>query len=214
MTDEQPRGQGEVQESGTPMSISTLSTRPPATPLASSHASETSIDNVFQSSSYDAPINPPTPGGSGYHYHQPAPYSYVNSAHNTSSAPKQYSPSGLPRHLFPHVQPQSASSSRRNSFDSDLSLAEEGEATPLLRSLAARSSGLSGQSRGTLGEDDGEAAASDADEGDVVWYEGKLFVAGVKLALLFLAFTGVVVGTFWYGMPPVDPCVYFPFFLA
>lgn len=37
------------------------------------------------------------------------------------------------------------------------------------------------------------------------WYEGPLLVAGVKLALLFIAFVAVVAGTFYYGMPPVDP---------
>ncbi len=37
------------------------------------------------------------------------------------------------------------------------------------------------------------------------WYEGPLFVAGVKLSLLFIIFTSVVAGTFYFGLPPFDP---------
>lgn len=67
-------------------------------------------------------------------------------------------------------------------MDSDMSAAEEGEATPLLRS------------EGNEGE-----------EGEVKWYQGPVFMAGVKLSVLFLVFAGVVFGTFYYGMPAVDP---------
>jgi hypothetical protein len=57
------------------------------------------------------------------------------------------------------------------------SAAEEGEATPLLG------------------------------DGAVVgrWYEGPMFVAGVKLSLLFVVFTAVLAGTFYFGMPKLDP---------
>lgn len=37
------------------------------------------------------------------------------------------------------------------------------------------------------------------------WYQGPLFVAGVKLAVLFVVFTAVLVATFWLGMPTLDP---------
>ena len=64
---------------------------------------------------------------------------------------------------------------RRGSNSS--SAAEEGEATPLLGDdVAARK-----------------------------WYEGPMFVAGVKLSLLFFVFTAVVAGTFYFGMPKLDP---------
>ncbi|CAD6577979.1 MAG: hypothetical protein TREMPRED_002076 [Tremellales sp. Tagirdzhanova-0007] len=63
---------------------------------------------------------------------------------------------------------------------SDSSSAEEGEAAPLL----AERHGAGGVEK---------------------WYEGPLFVTGVKLSLLFIIFTGLVVGTFWFGMPKLDP---------
>lgn len=66
-------------------------------------------------------------------------------------------------------------------MESDISLAEEGEASPLL-------------AEGGGGEEEAEK-----------WYQGPLFTAGVKLGLLFLAFAAVVAGTFYYGMPAVDP---------
>lgn len=68
-------------------------------------------------------------------------------------------------------------------------MAEEGEATPLLRSLARTGQAV----------DDEEAII----EGR--WYEGPLLLAGIKLGLLFFAFVGLVVGTFYFAMPPVDP---------
>lgn len=74
--------------------------------------------------------------------------------------------------------------SRRSSFDSDASLAEEGEATPLLQVH---------RDHAELGDQQEK------------WYRGPLFAAGVKLALLFAIFAVVVAGTFYYGMPAVDP---------
>lgn len=68
----------------------------------------------------------------------------------------------------------------RKSSDSDFSLAEEGEATPLMGS-----------------DDDGTVAGK--------WYTGPLFVTGVKLAVLFMIFTAVLVGTFYWGIPALDP---------
>jgi len=68
----------------------------------------------------------------------------------------------------------------RQSSDSEWSAAEEGEATPL------------------IGNDvDGSVAGK--------WYTGPLFVTGVKLAVLFMVFTSVVVGTFYWGIPTLDP---------
>lgn len=67
---------------------------------------------------------------------------------------------------------------RRNSNSS--SAAEEGEATPL------------------LGEgEDGKI--------EVKWYEGPLLVAGVKFSLLFIVFTAILGGTFYFGLPPMAP---------
>jgi hypothetical protein len=65
-------------------------------------------------------------------------------------------------------------------ISSDSSAAEEGESTPLL------------PLEGHIG-------------GNTKWYEGPLFVTGVKLGVLFFIFTGIVVGTFWFGMPPLEP---------
>lgn len=59
------------------------------------------------------------------------------------------------------------------------SLAEEGEATPLLSS----------------GEDD---------EYHGKWYKGPLFVAAFKLGILFAVFTAIVGITFYWGMPKLD----------
>jgi hypothetical protein len=66
-------------------------------------------------------------------------------------------------------------------MDSDLSLAEEGEGTPLM------------------------AERREVDESR--WFQGPVFKAGVKLAVLFAIFAGVVFGTFYYGLPGVDPYV-------
>lgn len=68
----------------------------------------------------------------------------------------------------------------RKSSDSDFSLAEEGEATPLIGN-----------------DDDGVVAGK--------WYTGPLFITGVKLAVLFMLFTAVLVGTFYWGIPALDP---------
>jgi hypothetical protein len=86
-------------------------------------------------------------------------------------------------------------------------MAEEGEATPLLRSLARSSGRLSVSPGGRGAREVGEDGEAVEQEQDGSWYEGPLFVAGVKLALLFMLFMAVVVGTFWFGMPPVDPYV-------
>jgi hypothetical protein len=85
-----------------------------------------------------------------------------------------FAPNAIPPHVRKH-DPTTLLSSRASSESS--SLAEEGEATPLL-----------------------------ADQQDVQtnWYEGPLFVTGVKLSVLFVIFTAVVVGTFWFGMPKVE----------
>jgi hypothetical protein len=68
----------------------------------------------------------------------------------------------------------------RQSSDSEWSAAEEGEATPLIGN-----------------DEDGTVAGK--------WYTGPLFVTGVKLAVLFMVFTTVVVGTFYWGIPTLDP---------
>lgn len=68
----------------------------------------------------------------------------------------------------------------RRSSDSDFSLAEEGEATPLIGS-----------------DEDGSVAGK--------WYTGPLFVTGVKLAGLFMVFTAILLGTFYWGIPTLDP---------
>ncbi len=59
------------------------------------------------------------------------------------------------------------------------SAAEEGEVTPLL-----------GEQNGLKGQDK--------------WYQGPLFITGVRLSVLFVIFTAVVAGTFWFGMPTLD----------
>jgi hypothetical protein len=46
------------------------------------------------------------------------------------------------------------------------------------------------------------------------WYEGPMFVAGFKLSLLFIAFTAVVGGTFYFGLPALDLLYLFTHFNA
>lgn len=70
---------------------------------------------------------------------------------------------------------------RKHSNTSSLADAEEGEARPLL-------------------SDDGERVVSVGK-----WYQGPLFVAGVKFSLLFVVFTGLLLGTFYFGLPRFDP---------
>lgn len=65
----------------------------------------------------------------------------------------------------------------RNSSDTS-SLAEEGDSTPLL--------GENGETRSK-------------------WYEGPVFVAAVKFAVLFFIFTGLVAATFYFGLPKLEP---------
>ncbi|EIW72098.1 hypothetical protein TREMEDRAFT_58251 [Tremella mesenterica DSM 1558] len=36
------------------------------------------------------------------------------------------------------------------------------------------------------------------------WYNGPLFVAGVRLAVLFMIFTSIVAGTFYWGVPKLE----------
>ena len=37
------------------------------------------------------------------------------------------------------------------------------------------------------------------------WWQTPLFVASFRLSILFLIFTAVVAGTFWFGLPQIDP---------
>jgi hypothetical protein len=39
---------------------------------------------------------------------------------------------------------------------------------------------------------------------EVKWYQGPLFMAGIKFVVLFVAFTALVAGTFWFGIPKLD----------
>ena len=73
-----------------------------------------------------------------------------------------------------HVRKESLE--RRDSDSS--SAAEEGEATPLL--------------------------AGDDFDPSARWWKGPLFVASIKLGVLFVVFTGVVVGTFYFGVPKLE----------
>ncbi|BEI86927.1 hypothetical protein CcaverHIS002_0702730 [Cutaneotrichosporon cavernicola] len=58
-----------------------------------------------------------------------------------------------------------------------------------------------------LGEEAGESvpllSRHGADGGK--WYRGPLFMTGVKLSILFAVFSALVLGTFWFGMPNVEP---------
>jgi hypothetical protein len=47
-------------------------------------------------------------------------------------------------------------------------------------------------------------ADSETPEGGV-WYRGPLFEAGWKLGLMFLLFTGVIVGVGWFALPAMNP---------
>lgn len=96
----------------------------------------------------------------------PGPYAYSEHHHGS---PFQ----AIPRHMKETL-------SRRSSDEE--SLAEEGEATPLLA---------------------GSSPEGEAQDGK--WYQGPIFVAGVKLGILFIVFTAIVAGTFWFGLPQVDP---------
>ncbi|KIR34080.1 transmembrane protein [Cryptococcus deuterogattii MMRL2647] len=77
--------------------------------------------------------------------------------------------------LPPHMRSNTLSRVPSNAS----SLAEEGEATPLLSS----------------GEDGGYHGK---------WYKGPVFVAAFKLGILFAIFTAIVGITFYWGMPKLD----------
>lgn len=40
------------------------------------------------------------------------------------------------------------------------------------------------------------------------WYQGPIFVAGVKFVILFAIFTSIVGESFYFGIPHLDPYVY------
>ncbi|KAL7419082.1 hypothetical protein Q5752_005918 [Cryptotrichosporon argae] len=77
-------------------------------------------------------------------------------------------------------------------------------------SLSSSSTMASASSAAATNADDSRESEEYEDEGAPLlgphakWYEGPIFVAGVKLAALFFVFTAVVVGTFWFGLPPLD----------
>ena len=45
----------------------------------------------------------------------------------------------------------------------------------------------------------------DTETPEGVWYRGPLFEAGWKLGLMFVLFTGVIVGVGWFALPAMDP---------
>lgn len=109
-------------------------------------------------------------------------HAFASGPRSTSTSPRdslRSLPSNTPNIPARSPIPPSMRNERKSS-DSDFSLAEEGEATPLIGS-----------------DDDGSVAGK--------WYTGPLFVAGVKLAVLFMLFTAVLVGTFYWGVPALDP---------
>lgn len=94
----------------------------------------------------------------------PAEAGEVYSMHSTSMPPRRSA-------RFQRALQLERTSSRASS----VSLAEEGEAAPLLE-----------------------------DNPPPRWYHGPLFVATVKLSVLFAVFSILVLGTFWFGMPKVE----------
>ncbi|WVR07671.1 hypothetical protein IAU60_004713 [Kwoniella sp. DSM 27419] len=83
--------------------------------------------------------------------------------------------SALPLHMRQNMLSRTPS----NSSTASDRLAEEGEATPL----------LANQEEGSTRK----------------WWKGPIALAGLKFALLFLVFTAVVVGTFYFCLPKMDP---------
>ena len=88
------------------------------------------------------------------------------------------------RNISTHVRHDSLE--RRDSRNS--SAAEEGEATPL------------------LAEQNGEHVKGK-------WYQGPLVGTAIKFSVLFVIFTAVVAGTFWFGTPKLEPSVPYWFIL-
>jgi len=80
-------------------------------------------------------------------------------------------------HTIPEHVIHESRRERRNSSTSFA--AEEGEATPLL-------------------------AEHNGTEAKGKWFEGPLFVTAIKFSVLFILFTVVVVGTFWFGLPRIE----------
>ena len=167
-----------------PPSYSNMPSYPqPAQPVFNERNSCTFIPTASSSSSSSAsddsttPTASPTKITSTFLDQSRSPYSHAS---DFVPSPSHISspPSFYSVDILKEPEYSRASSDRLELSDS--SSAEEGEAAPLL----AERHGAGGVEK---------------------WYEGPLFVTGVKLSLLFIIFTGLVVGTFWFGMPKLDP---------
>lgn len=62
---------------------------------------------------------------------------------------------------------------------------------------------MSGNSSGSASESSPLLLSNGPDTGK--WYHGPLFQTGVKLSILFAIFSVVVLGTFYFGLPRIDP---------
>ena len=151
----------------------------PYTSISTASSSSTSSPSPSSSASDDSPISTASPTTITSSFLDqsslPAPHTSISESFTLHiPSPPSFCSVDI------HEDPEDLRASARRPDLSDPSLAEEGEATPLL-------------------------AGQHGIEGGDKWYEGPLFVTGVKFSLLFIIFTGIVVGTFWFGMPKLDP---------
>jgi len=94
----------------------------------------------------------------------------------------------------------SSSDQTHGAPDSDRTSTQRGRAIPAHVALERRGSNSSSAA------EEGEATPLLGDETFTgKWYEGPMFTAGIKLAMLFFVFTAIVAGTFYFGMPKLDP---------
>ncbi|WWC91704.1 uncharacterized protein L201_006650 [Kwoniella dendrophila CBS 6074] len=115
------------------------------------------------------------------------------------------SASSIPNHM------KSLPLSRTNSNSS--SLAEEGELDTLLPlpssdnapSSSNQDPNVISSSSGSRKPDANESTGLISGKMKKKWYKGPYFVTAVKFSILFTIFTAVVVITFYFGMPKLDP---------
>ncbi|WVR00166.1 hypothetical protein IAU59_007308 [Kwoniella sp. CBS 9459] len=116
------------------------------------------------------------------------------------AATSQSQASALPAHIRSNFlsRTSSNSSSVSDMDNASVRMAEEGESTPLL--FANHDSNID-----NAGHDDHEHHCAGEGEREIVkWYRRPLVLAAVKFAILFVVFTAIVVGTFYFCLPKMD----------
>ncbi|OCF38102.1 transmembrane protein [Kwoniella heveanensis BCC8398] len=124
--------------------------------------------------------------------------------HDHESLPSPAAFSSLPAHIRSNLLSRTPSNSSSvsatdNMDNASVRMAEEGESTPLL--LANHDPNIN------INDDNHECREGerDADPASTTkWYRKPLVIAAFKFAILFIAFTAIVVGTFYFCLPKMD----------